>query len=68
MESTEWCWLWGRGRGGEEEGVGVANHVLEGIDPSVSSPDLQGEERDRRLDQLPVGSDLISHAYVMNPP
>ena len=45
-----------------------ADHLVRVLKLSVQSADLQGEKRGYRLNESPVASDLINHAYVMKPP
>ena len=41
--------------------------MIRGLEISVSPSELLGDERDWRLNQLPVVNDLINQAFVMKP-
>ena len=41
--------------------------MIRGLEISVPPPDLLGDERDWRLNQLPMVNDLTNQAFVMKP-
>ena len=59
--------VWGPGWLQDGTGPQKDQGVIRGVEPSAP-PWPPGEERGRRLDQLPMASDLISRACVMEPP
>ena len=46
---------------------GENNHMIRGLELSVSSLVLRGGERGWKLNKLPMANDLINHASIMKP-